>query len=204
MALRTLSLVSAVRCDGVPHRSSNSLPHLSISKPSWVVRTEVVWYSIGVTLKFMGSCTTYDELKLIKAATRQNVPQIDWQSTSHMMHEVFGLVDGPRDSPLFPSGSIWRASVPPKVIFFAWEASWRKVLTLDQLQRRGHFLANRCFLCLSEVKMVDHLLLHCAKTRVLWNLLFSLVGVAWILSCSVKETLLGWHGAFVGKARKKA
>ena len=41
MALRTLSLVSAVRCDGVPHRSSNSLPHLSISKPSWVVRTEV-------------------------------------------------------------------------------------------------------------------------------------------------------------------
>ncbi|CBI16746.3 unnamed protein product, partial [Vitis vinifera] len=40
MALRTLSLVSAVRCDGVPHRSSNSLPHLSISKPSWVVRTE--------------------------------------------------------------------------------------------------------------------------------------------------------------------
>ena len=25
----------------------------------------------------------------------------------------------PRDSPLFPSGSIWRSSAPPKVAFFA-------------------------------------------------------------------------------------
>ena len=93
--------------------------------------------------------------------------------------------------------------MPPKVAFFVWEASWDKVLTLKQLQRRGHSLTNRCFLCLSEVETVDHLLLHCAKTRVLWNLLFFLFGVAWILSCSLKETLLGWRGAFVGKAREK-
>ena len=77
-------------------------------------------------------------------------------------------------------------------------------IELDQLQRRGYFLENRCFFCLSEVEMVDHLLLQCAKTRVLWNLLFSLFGVSWILSYSVKETLLGWHGLFVGKTHKKA
>ena len=88
--------------------------------------------------------------------------------------------------------------------FFAWATSRGKVLILDQFQRRGHSLENKCFLCLSEVETVDHLLLHCVKTRVLWNLLFSLFGVAWILSYSVKETLLGWHGAFLGKARKKA
>ena len=77
-------------------------------------------------------------------------------------------------------------------------------IELDQLQRRRYFLENRCFFCLSEVETVDHLFLHCAKTRVLWNLLFSLFGVSWILSCSVKETLLGWHGLFVDKGRKKA
>ncbi|KAJ9701721.1 hypothetical protein PVL29_006900 [Vitis rotundifolia] len=65
-------------------------------------------------------------------------------------------------------------------------------------------MANRCFLCLSELETVDHLLLHCVKTRVLWNIVFSLFGVAWVLSCTVKETLLGWHGTFVGKTRKKA
>ncbi|KAL6345797.1 hypothetical protein AAG906_017549 [Vitis piasezkii] len=61
-----------------------------------------------------------------------------------------------------------------------------------------------CFLCLVEAETVDHLLLHCVMTRALWNLLFSLFGVEWVLSGTVKETLLGWHGAFVGKIRKKA
>ena len=107
-------------------------------------------------------------------------------------------------SSMFPSESIWRVRVPPKVAFFAWEASWGKVLTLEQLQRRGFSLANRCFLCLSEAKTVDHLLLHCVKTWVLWNLLFSLFGISWTLSCTVKTTLLGWNGGFVGKRRKKA
>ncbi|RVW66277.1 hypothetical protein CK203_065982 [Vitis vinifera] len=97
-----------------------------------------------------------------------------------------------------------KASVPPKVVFFTWEAFGAKSLTLDQLQRRGYSLANKCFLCLAEVETVDHLLLHCVMTRTLWNLLFSLFGVEWVLSGTVKETLLGWHGAFVGKIRKKA
>ncbi|RVW49339.1 LINE-1 reverse transcriptase-like [Vitis vinifera] len=110
----------------------------------------------------------------------------------------------PGGSAMFPYVGIWKASVPPKVAFFAWEASWGKILTLDQLQRRGYSLANRCFLCLAEAETVDHLLLHCVMTRTLWNLLFSLFGVEWVLSGTVKDTLLGWHGAFVGKIRKKA
>ena len=46
-----------------------------------------------------------------------------------------GLVN-PSDT-VFPEKSIWVDSVPTKVAFFAWEASWEKVLTLDRLQRRG-------------------------------------------------------------------
>ena len=92
---------------------------------------------------------------------------------------------------MFPYVGIWRAYVPPKVAFFAWEASWGKILILEQLQRRGYSLANRCFLCHYEVDTVDYLLLHCVKTRALWNFLFSLFGVAWVLFGSVKETLLG-------------
>ena len=36
----------------------------------------------------------------------------------------------------FPWHSIWNPIAPPKLGFFAWEASWGKVLTLDQLKRR--------------------------------------------------------------------
>ena len=49
---------------------------------------------------------------------------------------------------------------------------------------------------------IDHLLLHCEKTREVWMLLLSLFGVPWVFPSSVKETLLGWRGSFVGKKRK--
>ena len=53
------------------------------------------------------------------------------------------------------------------VLFFAWEASWGKVLTLDQLKKRGWTLANRCFLCYAEEESIDHILIHCTNARVI-------------------------------------
>ncbi|RVX10352.1 hypothetical protein CK203_016077 [Vitis vinifera] len=79
--------------------------------------------------------------------------------------------------------------------------SW--ALTLDLVQKRGWALANRCFMRLENEDTIDHLLLHCSKARVLWELLFTLFGVSWVLPSSVRETLLSWHGSFVGKKRRK-
>ena len=67
----------------------------------------------------------------------------------------------------FPYRSIWNPVIPPRMSFFAWEASWGKVLTLDQLKRRGRALANRCFLCEEDEEDINHLLLHCKKARML-------------------------------------
>ena len=105
---------------------------------------------------------------------------------------------------LFPSRCVWNPWVPSKVRFFAWKASWGKVLTLDQLKMRGRTLANRCFLCGEEEETVDHLLIHCSKARILWNLLLTIFCVSWVFPLSMKETLLSWQGSFVGKRRKKA
>ncbi|RVW53192.1 hypothetical protein CK203_087559 [Vitis vinifera] len=38
---------------------------------------------------------------------------------------------------VFSSRCIWVDSVPTKVAFYAWEATWGRVLTLDRLQKRG-------------------------------------------------------------------
>nr|CAN69266.1 hypothetical protein VITISV_043642 [Vitis vinifera] len=40
------------------------------------------------------------------------------------------------------------------------------------------------------------------EARTLWVLLFSMFGVQWVLPATVKETLSGWNGSFVGKKRK--
>ena len=61
----------------------------------------------------------------------------------------------------FPALSVWNPLVPLKVDFFAWEASWGKVLTPDQLKKRGRPLSNKCFLCEKEEKTLNHLLVHC-------------------------------------------
>ena len=96
---------------------------------------------------------------------REVEDRVIWKASrcdTFLVKSLYSILE-PRDSPLFHSGSIWKSSAPPKVAFFAWEVSWGKVLILDQLQRRGYFLANRCFLCLYEVETVDHLL-HCANS----------------------------------------
>ena len=56
-------------------------------------------------------------------------------------------------------------------VFFAWEATYGKTLTLDQLKKRGWSLLNRCYLCGAAKESINHLLIHCTKARILWDLL---------------------------------
>ena len=108
-------------------------------------------------------------------------------------------------SPAFniPHRLIWNSVVPPKIGVFAWEAAWGKVLTLDQLKRRGMTFANRCFMCEEEEETIDHLLIHCKFSKMLWDLILSIVGISWVFPHSVLHTLLAWQGVVVGKKRKK-
>ena len=64
-------------------------------------------------------------------------------------------------TPFFPVKGILVHCVPTKATFFAWEAVWGKILTLDKLQRRGWYLPNRCYLCGRDEESVHHILLHC-------------------------------------------
>ena len=74
---------------------------------------------------------------------------------------------GPVTYSCLPSSVNSEPYILTKVGFFAWEASWGKVLTLDQLKHRGRVLVNRCFLCQEEEEIVEHLLVHCPRARML-------------------------------------
>ena len=128
-----------------------------------------------------------------------------WKETKDGIFSVkslYSILDS-RRGVQFPINIIWNPCVPTKVCLFAWEAYWGKMLTLDQLKKRGRFLANRCFLCCEEEESIDHILIDCTRARVIWELLFALFGVSWVLPFSVRDTLSGWCDFNLGKKRRK-
>ena len=118
-----------------------------------------------------------------------------------LLYEILNRTEA--ETTPFPALSVWNTMVPLKVGFFAWEASWGKVLTLDQLKKRGRSLANRCYICEEEEETLNHLLVHCLKARLLWDLILAIVGFGWVFPFSVRQVLLAWQGTKVGKKRKK-
>ena len=93
---------------------------------------------------------------------------VQWRGTKHGVFLVKAMYKTleQKSSPSLPWKSIWRSGVQPKLCFFTWEATWRKILTLDQVQKRGLALATGCFLCQESEETVNYILLHCTKTRV--------------------------------------
>ena len=99
----------------------------------------------------------------------------------------------------FPFRSVWNSVVPSKISFFAWKASWKNMITLDQLKRRGRAVANKCCLCEKEEETIDHLLIHYKIARMLWDLFLTIVGTSWVFLHSVIHTFLARQGVPVGK-----
>jgi hypothetical protein len=117
-----------------------------------------------------------------------------WIPSSKGVFEVssFYRVISSHGSPSFPWKGIWRTKAMPRVAFFAWTAARSKILTIDNLRRRGMIVVNRCWLCESDGETVDHLLLHCGVANALWNVILSWFGLCWVMPSSVKELFACW------------
>ena len=77
------------------------------------------------------------------------------------------------------------------------------MLTLDQLKRRGVTLANRCLLCEEEEESIDHLLIHCPRAEMLWEIFLAIIGSSWVFPRTIRQTLHAWQSANVGRKRKR-
>jgi hypothetical protein len=94
----------------------------------------------------------------------------------------------------FPWKSVWKAKVPSRVAFFLWTATLGKILTIDNLRKRRVIIMDWCCMCKTSGESVNHLLLHCPVAGDLWNMIFSIFGVPWIMPRSVADLLYYWNG----------
>ena len=76
--------------------------------------------------------------------------------------------------------------------FFVWTAAWNKILTCDNLRKRGYNLPSWCCMCHCNGESVDHLLLHCPTAGGLWSWIFQTFGVHWVLPGTVTALLFSW------------
>jgi len=65
--------------------------------------------------------------------------------------------------------SLWKLKAPPRVVIFRWLALRKRILTMDNLRRRGRIVVNGCQMCLREEEFVDHLMLHCKTAQAIWR-----------------------------------
>ena len=75
--------------------------------------------------------------------------RLRWNGVKNGMFSVkssYDLLEGGRQQ-LVPVKMIRNPLVPTKVGFFVWEVWWGKILTMDQLKKRGFSLASRCPFC---------------------------------------------------------
>ena len=64
---------------------------------------------------------------------------------------------------------LWKWNYPTKVKLFCWIALENKLLTWDNYIKRGGVGPNICLLFFKEEKYIDHLLVNCSLTKLVWK-----------------------------------
>lgn len=59
---------------------------------------------------------------------------------------------------------VWKMKVPPRMKVFAWLVFYNKILTRDNLAKRGWQLASICFLCRDACENIKHMFSECTLT----------------------------------------
>lgn len=92
---------------------------------------------------------------------------------------------------------IWSSKAPQRPISFVWTAALGKILTQDNLEKRGRIMASACPLCLQVSEESNHLLLHCPSSSKVWCLVLDQFSVSWIMPPSIAQLSFSWDIASV-------
>ncbi|CAN1221806.1 Putative ribonuclease H protein At1g65750 [Linum grandiflorum] len=94
----------------------------------------------------------------------------------------------------FPHDVVWHPLVPLKVACFMWQVWHGKILTIDNLMRRGFFLPNHCVLCEKACETIFHLFWDCSYTQQVWIFFSSRLSLFGPFPGSVSGLCSGWKG----------
>jgi hypothetical protein len=121
-----------------------------------------------------------------------------WQPSKHKDFQVklYYTILTSTATVQFPWKSIWKTKIPPRVAFFSWTAALGRILTMENLSRRRIIIVSWCCMCKADGESVDHLLLHCGYAKELWDMVFVMFGIHWVMPKRVIDLFYCWQGKF--------
>lgn len=78
-----------------------------------------------------------------------------------------------------PWANAWISGLTPKINIFLWLLLQDKILSLDNLAKKGQIIPNRCSLYKLNLESINHLFIHCPFSSKVWNLLTRDLGFSW-------------------------
>ena len=142
------------------------------------------------------SFLSFLELLYAVTITGNGEDKVCWQPSKSHIFQVssYYAILTCKGEGCFPWQSIWQAKVPPRVAFFSWTAALERILTGDNLRRRSVILVSWCCMCKADGETVNHLLLHCSYAKEIWDMVFAMFGVLWVMLGGVGELFACWQG----------
>ena len=81
----------------------------------------------------------------------------------------------------------------PKVEYFLWILSHKKISTWDNLQKRGMYGPSVCSLCRKSNETIEHILNSCAFVEPLWRRMEIIFKQSDQDPSSITSTILNWR-----------
>jgi hypothetical protein len=104
----------------------------------------------------------------------------------------------------FNIGPIWKAKTEPKCRFFAWLLLHRKILTADNLEKRGWPNDPLCKSCNATPESLTHLCKECTPILIeVWDRLLSWFRLSDLPPSTAASSILGWWKKSRVKVEKK-
>lgn len=86
----------------------------------------------------------------------------------------------------------WFEGMTPKINICFWILLKDKILTPDNLMKRGMNLVSRCYLCKEVEESVNHLTIHYSYTKRLWEMICGLSDLVWVSLLTIQDFFKGW------------
>ncbi|XP_078169794.1 uncharacterized protein LOC144564134 [Carex rostrata] len=121
----------------------------------------------------------YEKLSQQPILLNNEPDEARWKWTPEAQFSVKSYYQAFKHAPtrISEASKVWKIKAPPRMQVFSWLMVLNKVLTIDNLNKRGWSIVNRCTMCKLQLESVRHLFEECIVTKEIYQQLSLIMGM---------------------------